>query len=1059
MLRRATAPLAALSLLLLLVHSGSAAAANVNFNGGAVSNCTLSGSTYSCTSIPLGSSDFAVIASGYTVVVSSSFAPAYNQGLTMSGTAVLQTSGSNNIDLSASNNLSVSGGTISAGGNFKLGASTQSITANVNAATITTAGSATYITGNVSASGAISFGSSTTVTGSVSAASITTGSATTITGSLTVSGTADLGSAIKVNGNVNANAVKTGSPATIGGNIVSSTTIDLGSGTAVSGSISGTTITTTSAVTLSGNINASTSFTLASGSTVTGNITAPVVTLSSSSSTVKGDITATTSLDIGSSDIVTGTVTAGSLSMRASGSTINGTTKISGDVDMASGSTINGDLTARNVTQHASSAVINGNAAVNSIYIDWGDSVSKTITCTGTGAVGCSCVTKADPNYQPTCGAATPSVADHILITHGGSALTCQPQSVTLTACANSSCSSTYTGSTTVTLTPGGGSVTFTGSTTATVSQSAAGTTNLATSATTTCLNTSTNPNTSSCAMTFSDSGLVLTAPDHVSMASATLNIQALKASANSTKSCVPLVQNSTVPLKFSCGYTNPSSGTMSPSIASSPVACNGGTTNVNVTFDGNGLATPALAYADVGTMSLQASYTSGNNGASGSTSFTTAPASFKIDATATSPVSLLNGAFARASDTFTLKVSAINTSGAVTPNFGRESTAESFIISQNLKLPSDGVNNITKGTFAAISSGVGSSTSGNAGLWAFTETGTITLNAALTNSSSYYLGKTVTGFNTKGTVDLRFVPHHFDTVLVSGIPMKCTDVGGYSNPCTGNTSGSFVYSKQGFFLTVNAYRDSSTISQNYRLKTVSADSADVSRAITLSAWTAAGGTTAAPYLSFTTTPAFTFSSGVGQILGAPNVVVLPILAFTGTAVGPTTVFLRAIDADGATSLRSSAVEAPLTIVSGGMMINNAYGSSTSAVPVEVRAMYFSSAAATYLFNPTFSPVSSAGNAVVGAAIPLATSDGSYATCTGALSCTTLQLVAGKLQFSGGKGSFSLAAPKASGSVLVRLKQSVIDSYIPYLPMINGGTVTTGVSRPGPVVYTREVYN
>jgi MSHA biogenesis protein MshQ len=982
----------------LLLLGAAAQAATLSFNGSAVGACSLSGSTYTCASLSLGSTDVVAIASGYTVVVNSSLDFSYNQGLTMSGSAQLQTSGYLDIGDINPANLAISGGTLTTGGNFKIGSQAQTIVANVNAASMTIgSGSTTKITGTLTASGAISLGSHVTIVGPISA----------------------------------------------------------------------TTVATNSPVVITGDVSATSSFQLASGSTVKGNVSAPTVVMDPSSSSVTGNVSASSSLTIGSGNTINGTVTGGSMTMASSNVVINGNVTMSGDVDIGSSGTINGDLVARNVTTHASNDVINGNAAVNAIYLDWNSSVTKVITCTGPGAVLCSCVTKADPNYKPTCGAAAPSVPHHIQITHSGSAMTCQAQSVSLRACADAACSSSFTGSTTVTLTPGGGSVTFNGSASATVSQSTAGTATLnatgsGSSNATTCVNSSNGS--SSCAMTFTDNGLQLSAPDHVSMTSANLTIQALKSGPNNG-TCVPLVKNATVPVNFSCGYMNPASGDQPVTIGNTAVSCGSGSTAVPVTFDANGLGTPALQYPDVGLMSLNASYISGSLGASGGTNFTTAPAKFMIVATATTPVSVgttADPAFARASDSFTLSVSAVNANGTVTKNFGNESTKESFILSQNLKLPSDGDNQITKGSFGTINSGVATSTA-----WTFAESGTITLNAALSNSSTYYLGKTgVTGFNTKGTLDLRFVPHHFNTALVAGIPMACAQLGGYSNPCApSNTSGSFVYAKQGFFMSATAYRDASNVSRNYRPRTISSDSADVSRAVTLSAWTAANGTTADSTLAFTTTPTFAFSYGVGT-LGDPAkspVPVLPTLAFKGSGVGPSTIFLRAVDSDGATSQRSGATETPLTVVSGRMTIANVYGSSTSPVPIEARAQYYSSAAGTWLSNPLFTPVAPAQ----GAAIPLQASDGYYYdnatppaySCTGALTCTALQLVPGTLNFKNGTGLFSLAPPKASGSVMVRLQPSVISTYIPYLPINIGGRVTFGIYRSGPVLYLREVYN
>lgn len=1081
----------------LVASAGVAQAANINFNGSnTVPVCPLSGTTYTCATLPLGSNDTAVISSGYTVIINTAVSLAYAQGLSMSGTAALQVKG--NLDLSASNGLNVTGGSLSTTGNFKLGASAQSITANVSAATVTTAGASTYIGGTVTASGDINLGSSTTITGAVSTTgtgSLTTGSSSTL-GPLSVKGSINLSSSNTINGSVTATSITTNSSVTINGSITLAQTsggvADLGSGIKVNGTISAYSVQTTSPVTLNGDVSAVSSLTLASGSSVTGNIVSPVVTLNASNSTVKGNITATTSLDMGSGVAVTGTVNTGGLTMRASNSVINGNATVTGDVDMGSGTTINGDLSARNVNTHSSNAVINGNAAVNAIYIDWGNSVTKTITCTGPGAAQCSCVTKADPNYKPTCGAAAPSGADHIQITHDGNGLTCEPATVKLRACANSSCSVPYTGSTTVTLNPGGGQVTFTGDTSATVSQSTAGTTALSAGAGTKCVNTSTGTNssndTNACNMTFAASGLIMSAPDHVSMTSAALSIQIKKAGPNNAF-CVPLAQG-TATLNFTCKYSDPVSGTLKLALGNSGAQglCNGGNIPVSVNFDASGQASVPLQYPDVGLVNVAAAYSANGVDVAGSTSFTAAPAKFliaaAIDPTVTLGLPQNSAAFARAGDPFRLTVTALNAAGKATPNFGQEKSAEFFTMSQiTLKLPSDGSNpQATIGTFGNIVNGVGASTAGNPGLWAYNETGVITLNAKLNNSSSYYMGKTsLNSFRTTGTVDLRFAPHHFDVVLLPGVPMNCNYVGGYSNPCKADTSGTptFVYSGEPFAVQAKAYKDASTLSANYRLRTPSsADTEDVVRSITLSAAVTAGGNVSNSFVPnassnfvFATDTTTHAGTGVATILPiAPATApVLPSLRFDSSLsaypqIPPTTIYLRVADTDGASSSRAGSVEPPLTVVSGKMLINNAYGPANTPIPVEARAMYWSSDANAWLFNPAFMPQSPA----LGAAAALQSTDGTFANCKGGLNCTNLSLKATTLQFRNGKALFQVAAPSpaASGTVQVGLKQSLnpsaplfMDNNFPYLPIIDPGNITFGTSRPSPVIYTREVYN
>lgn len=935
----------------LLLMASAAQATTFNFNGSnVVPTCPLNGSTYTCASLPNSAdTDAVIIASGYTVVVTSSVAFSYNQSLQMSGTATLQSQSSLTVADVNPANLKITGGVLKASGTFSAGNQAQTIVADISAATI----------------------------------NIGSGSTTKITGTLTA----------------------------------------------------------TSQITLASNVS------------VIGNVTAPTVLLKASNTSVKGNISAATSVTIESNNTVNGKITGGALTMNDGGVIINGNVTMSGDISMGSSDVINGDVVAHNVTTKSSGTSINGNAAVNAIYLDWSTSVTKTITCTGApaNAASCSCVTKADANYKPTCGAAAPTGADHILITHNGQGLTCQAQPVTLRACADASCSSTYTGDSTVTLTPGGGAITFSGTTNASVRQAAAGTATLSAGSGTVCLNSAANNN--SCAMLFSDSGLQLSTTDHVSMSGATLMVQALKSGPNNG-TCVPLVQNTTAKINFSCSYMNPASGSLPLSLgsASTQIACNGATTPIDVVFDNAGLGTAALQYPDVGLVGVNASYSSANLGASGSTSFTAAPQSFTISGTPDPTITINASAFAHASDPFRLTVTAVNAKGNATPNFGKESPPESFTLSQTLKLPSDGViGTSSQGKFQAINGGVGQSMTDATGLWVFGETGTITLSAKLTNSSGYYLGKTLSSFKTIGAQDLRFIPHHFDTVLIAGIPMSCTNVGGYSNPCA--SGNSFVYSKQGFYMQVNAYKDGTALSQNYRLRTANkSDTDDVVRPITVSTAKTAGGQADATFNPISPTDVtFTFNNGVGLLSGA-----LPALEFRASQAPPatptsaTTIFLRATDTDGATSQRSNAVEAPLTVVSGRMLITNAYGLSTSALPIEARAMYYSGAAKAWLFNPVFTPSAPAQ----GANVALAATDGVFTTCSPALDCSAIRLIAGTLLFKNGKAMFSVAPVPVSGTASVSLKP-----LIPYLPVYELGHATFGVSRSGPVIYTREVYN
>ncbi|NVM75726.1 MSHA biogenesis protein MshQ [Duganella sp. SG902] len=1055
-------------LIVLLMLTGAAAAANVNFNGGAVGGCTLSGNTYSCASIPLGATDFAVIASGYTVVVSGNFTPSYHQGLTMSGTAALQSGGSINLSNINPSNVSTGGATLSAGGSFVLG-------------------------------------SSTTINGSVNAASIDTGSGNTITGSVSVSGLADLGSAIKINGDLSAGSVRTGSPGTIGGSITSATTVAIGSGLTVGGGISGTTITTTSPVTLNGAINASVAFTLASGSSVTGNISSPKVTLNASNSTVKGDITTTGTLEIGSGNTVNGIVKAATLNMNASGAVINGAVTVSGDVDMESGSTINGDLKARNVTTHSGSAVINGNAAVNAIYIDWNNSVTGTITCTGAlnGTEPCSCVSKPQYYaYTPRCGAASGGAPHHFQINHNGVGLTCQPQTVTVTACANANCTAPhYTSDVDVTLQPGGKTFKVSGgvNSAATVEASVPNPYTLSASATgvngaTTCVNSGAGP---ACEMVFKKEGLVVTASYHVAMTSgAQVTIEAKKAQ-DGYPSCVPLVQDKTLNVNMACAYSDPVNAVATPvKMGAASATCGNGSAgnavSVPFSFNSAGVASVPLEYAEVGKVGLDASLSTAGFLATGNGAFIAAPARLLITATNAAGVSIPNEVatapatrFAKASEPFSLSISAVNSQNVVSRNFGKESNPTKVKIGWTMNNPADaGANGqLTVGAFAPFDVAGKSSAAAS-----FSDVGYLTLKAELVDT--YYMGTQLAIFQTKGQQYVsRFVPDHFDTVLLTndeinaiapnivlGRTMSCAQAS--VKPCAAGAGDSFINSRQPFFVKVLAYNGANAPTLNY--------AGSLARKIELRAMAVKGGApakAAAGTLGWggetngATPTRYSFTKGVGALANpgpiGPN---LPAFSFSSAYpaadIAPATIYLRAIDADNVSSRRApdsdpadapSSVEAPLTVVSGRLLVANSNGSPDRPLPVQVYAQYYMPGG--YVFN---AQEQGAGNGALGTIF-------NYSNCQKKLddrgNCRPLTLVnpSAPLVLKNGRGTFRIAPPSSPspftgiGSADVKLSitpplPAAPTNHIDYLPSTTGRE-TFGVYRSGPVVYRREVYN
>ena len=1135
----AMAPLLApLLALLLLLPAGAAQAAQDHFNGGNVADCTLVGATYTCAT--LSQANDITIASGYTVEVSGSVSFTWFQVLKLSGSAVLRAGADLDLRCLQTGNTQVAGGTLAAGGAFRLGSNDQTVTANVVAASVATGGPSTRINGNVTASGLVDLGSNSTVTGAVNAGSVKTSANITLGGSVTASGAVDLGSNTTITGTLSAATVTSNSNVQVNGGITASGTVSLGPNNIVKGGITGITgvnngiagaVTTGSGSTITGDIVAS-AFTLASGGSLTGNITAPQVQLSAANVVVKGSITASTSLVVGSGASVTGNIDSPKVDLNASGVTIKGDIKASssltissgntvngnisgttltiassnvivngnvtmkGDVDIGSGATINGDLSARNVTTHSSGDTINGNAAVNAIFLDWGATVSKTITCTGPGAVLCSCVTKADPNYKPMCAAAPPSGVHHFRITHPGYALTCQPQPVTVTACANNDCTlPNYSGTATAVLQPGGKSFTFIdGETTATVEQLVAGPATVSASGG---LNPSSCVNTGDpqhpCDLIFATSGLVVKASNHVSMAGgATVTIQALTASAKN-QNCVPLVTGKTVDVNLVCEYSDPSSKTaaVTPVVGGKTLNCGAGATKVGVPFgfDGNGVASVPLEYAEVGKVKLTASYTGAGFNAAGSGEFIAAPYAFVIDAyskVSGKTLSKLDLAkeevFAKASEAFTVTVTAVNAKLNRTRNFGKESSQDNIVLSAAIANPdqanqADRRDNgaIAAGKFAPFSDGATQSLTDASGLWSFSDVGTISLDAKLTNNTgpntaNYYMGYVGDGFRTVGTQKVtRFIPDHFDTVLMAAAEiaappasradarvMSCANLASANRPCP-TAAGSFINSNQPFFVKVLAYNGAQppALTTNY--------TGPLARPVTLSAVKAPGVTGSATEVSMpgatlawtgaATDTAFTFSQGVGT--PANPVANLPLLrlagAYPAANVVPVPGYLRALDSETVSSLRSdtpaASVEAELTVVSGRLLIANTYGPPNGSVPVNATAEYYMPGG--YVFNPQVQVTSQPIGGFV-----------KYGNCLKgyAAACPTMKAAtpSDPLVLTNGKGMFRLAPPNPAPTSISTVDVS-LGLLINYLPSAVG-RATFGIYRSGPVIYRREVY-
>ena len=357
---------------------------------------------------------------------------------------------------------------------------------------------------------------------------------------------------------------------------------------------------------------------------------------------------------------------------------------------------------------------------------------------------------------------------DHLELQHAtGMGLTCTPTVLAIRACQNAACSTLYTGGVAGTLkTTGSTSNNFdsssgygtgaafaipTGSSSTTKGLQVTGvgatlvgvnTVSVTATGTHTC-----NFGSPSCTVSSADAGFLLEAPNHVAEAASVLSISAVKKSDNSL-SCVPAFANVSRAMTLACSYTNPGTGTLPARVggtalstaASLGAACGTASQAVTLTFNASGVATPALQYADVGQVTLTASYAgaAGSTEAglvmTGSTSFIAAPASLAFSGITASPI--------KAGSPFSATLWARNSANASTPNFGRETPAESATLAW-LRVQPTGVA-ATSGSFSGSLGAFSAGSAGSSNL-AWSEVGRGDLLARLTSGS--YLGSGFTAF------------------------------------------------------------------------------------------------------------------------------------------------------------------------------------------------------------------------------------------------------------------------------------------------------------------------
>lgn len=521
---------------------------------------------------------------------------------------------------------------------------------------------------------------------------------------------------------------------------------------------------------------------------------------------------------------------------------------------------------------------------------------------------------------------------DHIQIEHDGSGVICAPEVIVIKACSNASCSTLYSGSTTVTLSPAATSaiswttnpITFTGSTSVNLSVTSQQTVTLGTSAASPTPFNSTicyAGTSQSCSLPFASSGFVFsTVPTQIAGTnSASISIQAITGSSGGV--CSGLTSGSkAIDLAFQCIDPNTCAGKQvsvnSTAISSNPASSISAYTATNLTFDSSSKATFTINYPDVGKISLAARYSlgGGNYMLGNSNTFIVKPSGFSFsnikrtsDSFANPAASSASGAiFSGAGNDFSATLSAISSTGSVTPNFGNESKPEGILLDYNLVSPtiaSGGDSGVLSGTLSIdgtnFTNGISTVTDLN-----WNEVGVISLSASIQDSDYLGAGDITT---TSGNIG-RFTPDHFATNVTSAC----------------STATPFTYSGQHADITITALDANGNVTGNYD------NTLGYAKTITLS--------------NAGTTTGFTLNTMLSGFTGGVGTDTDVVYTFPTVMTPPTTLIIRAVDSD---SVSSNFPSDPTTedtdlIHSGRLSLANAAGSELLPLTVPLQAQYWS---------------------------------------------------------------------------------------------------------------------
>ncbi|MEM7206812.1 MAG: DUF6701 domain-containing protein [Pseudomonadota bacterium] len=280
-------------------------------------------------------------------------------------------------------------------------------------------------------------------------------------------------------------------------------------------------------------------------------------------------------------------------------------------------------------------------------------------------------------------------------------------------------------------------------------------------------------------AITFAASGFTVTASALSNPPPGTINDPISNQTAG-TAFDLHIAAFGTTPTNAQCGVIETYTGNKSLTISTSHVNPSSGSINASgsgsVTF-ANGQAVVSSQYKDAGQIQLNIS---DGTISGGTNQFVVKPDSLEVTVSGSDTTAAdENGSvYATAGGDFTLTVTAKDSAGDTTPNFGNESSPETIATSHALVAPSGGSAGALSGSMSKTGAGIFSGTR------QFSEVGIVNLTAEIADNDYLGAGDVTGTLNNVG----RFTPHQF--------ALTSTDSGELNHACSG---GSFSYIGQAF--------------------------------------------------------------------------------------------------------------------------------------------------------------------------------------------------------------------------------------------------------------------